>query len=272
MAARSLIFNTLFYANLFLFMILGLPFTVSRRGIWIVAFAWCRSSLWLLRTVCGTRVEYRGLENIPEGGCIVAAKHQSFLETFGMAPVFRRPTYILKHELMWLPIFGWYMFQTRMVPVRRGARSRALRRMNADAAQRLAEGRQIVIFPEGTRRAPGAEPQYKIGAAYLYANGGVPCLPVALNTGLFWPRRRSIRYPGTATIEFLPPIPPGLGHSEFMARLEGDIESACDRLLEEAAAAHPGLPLPESARRRLRGSATEQTAYRNVDPATAERL
>ncbi|MGE0233250.1 MAG: lysophospholipid acyltransferase family protein [Flavobacteriaceae bacterium] len=251
MAARSLIFNTLFYVNLFVFMILGLPFTVSRRWIWIVAFAWCRSSVWLLKVICGTKIEFRGLENIPKGGFIVASKHQSFLETFGMAPVFRRPTYILKRELVWLPLFGWYMVQTWMVPVRRGARSKALRQMNADAALRLADNRQIIIFPEGTRRAPGAAPQYKVGAAFLYANSGVPVLPVAMNTGLFWPRRRFMRYPGTAVIEFLPPIQPGLEHAEFMTKLQNEIETSCDRLLQEAAAAHPTLPLPRQARQRL---------------------
>ncbi|MCB1475105.1 MAG: 1-acyl-sn-glycerol-3-phosphate acyltransferase [Rhodobiaceae bacterium] len=251
MAARSLIFNILFYANLFVFMIVGLPLTVSKRTVWIVAFAWCRSSAWLLKVVCGTKIEFRGLENIPKGGFVVASKHQSFLETFGMAPLFRRPTFILKHELVWLPLFGWYMIQTWMVPVRRGARSKALRQMNADAALRLADNRQIIIFPEGTRRAPGAPPQYKIGAAFLYANSGVPVLPVAMNTGLFWPRRRFMRYPGTAVIEFLPPIQPGLEHADFMTRLQTDIETACDRLLQEAAQDNPALPLPQTALTRL---------------------
>ncbi|MGE0845131.1 MAG: lysophospholipid acyltransferase family protein [Flavobacteriaceae bacterium] len=251
MTVRSLIFNVAFYVNLVVFMLVGMPGLFSRRATWAVSLGWCHASLWLLRSICGTRVEMRGLENIPSGPLIVAAKHQSFLETFAIVTAFEKPAYILKAELKLIPVFGWYMSALGMVPVRRGKRSQAMRAMNEAATKHLDDGGQILIFVEGTRRPPGAEPQYKIGVTYMYEQNTVPCLPVALNTGLFWPRRKFMRYPGTAVIEFLPAIPPRAERGELLDTLQNGIESACDRLLVEAVRNDPELPLNPEAEARL---------------------
>ncbi len=171
-----------------------------------------------------------------KGPLIVAAKHQSTWETFALLRLFDDFTFIVKRELMWIPIFGWCMWKGRMIPVDRGAGSQALNDMTARAREEIRTGRQLIIFPEGTRRAPGAEPRYKFGVAHLYAEVGVPCVPVALNSGLFWPRRAFMRLPGTIVVEFLPPIPPGLDKQAFFARLQSDIETATARLIAEGQA------------------------------------
>jgi 1-acyl-sn-glycerol-3-phosphate acyltransferase len=139
----------------------------------------------------------------------------------------------MKRELMWVPFFGWYTWKAGMISINRGKGSQALSEMNASARRELARNRQIIIFPEGTRRAPGAEPRYKYGVVHLYAETGVPCLPVALNSGLFWPRRSFSRYPGTIRVEILDPIPPGLGKDAFFDRMQTDIETATARLIAE---------------------------------------
>jgi 1-acyl-sn-glycerol-3-phosphate acyltransferase len=183
------------------------------------------------------RCEITGLENIPEGGLMVAAKHQSFLETFALVTVFRNPVFILKRELTWIPLFGWGLTKLRMIPVDRGARARALAAVTRRAKVELGQnGRQLLIFPEGTRRAPGAPPAYKFGVAHLYAELNVPCLPVALNSGLYWPRRKFLRRPGTVRIEILPPIAPGLDKVTFQNLVQERIETASDRLVAQARA------------------------------------
>ncbi len=165
--------------------------------------------LWFLRVVCGITVEWRGREKLPDGACLVACKHQSSWETFALFMLLPDPTYVLKRELMWLPLFGWLATKARMIPVDRGSHAKAFAGMAAAARQEIARGRQIVIFPEGTRRPPGAEPRYLPGVAFLYAELGLPCVPIALNSGLFMPRRSMRRYPGTVLVEVLDPIPAG---------------------------------------------------------------
>ncbi|HEV2956756.1 MAG TPA: lysophospholipid acyltransferase family protein [Xanthobacteraceae bacterium] len=230
--ARSILFNILFYLNLLVYFIAAIPsFFLPYRVVVAFAKAWGRTNLWLVRAVCGIDVEWIGLEKIPKGPLIVASKHQSLWETFGLLTLFRDPTFIVKRELMWIPFFGWYIWKARMIPVNRGARTLALADMTARARVELQRDRQLIIFPEGTRRAPGAEPAYKFGVAHLYAETGVPCLPVALNSGLVWPRRKFLRYPGTVRVEILDPIPPGLGRAEFFERLKTDIETATARLV-----------------------------------------
>jgi 1-acyl-sn-glycerol-3-phosphate acyltransferase len=231
---RSILFNVLFYANLTVHQIvalptLALPYPVERAFI----RSYARSSLWLLRMICGTRVEWRGLENIPRGACIVACKHQSLWETFALYAILDDPTYVLKRELMWIPFFGWYMWKAGLIAVDRSAGMRALKRMRARAQQELERGRQVVIFPEGTRRAPGAEPSYKPGVVHLYAMAGVACVPLALNSGLFWPRRSWRRFPGTVLVEALKPIAPGLEGRAFLGRLQNALEEATARLVQE---------------------------------------
>jgi len=232
--SRSFLFNALFYVNIVTRMTVALPtILLPRRFILGVLRAYARSSLALLRVVCGIEVEWRGRDKIPSGACIVACKHQSFWETFALFSVFRDPTYVLKRELMWLPLFGWLARKARMIPIDRGARVASLARIAALARAEIAHSRQIVIFPEGTRRAPGAEPRYLPGVAYLYAETGLPCVPVALNSGLFWPRRSFLRYPGIVLVEVLDPIPPGLDKRTFLKRLQNVLEEATTRLVEE---------------------------------------
>ncbi len=233
---RSLVFNLLFYLNLAILLCVALPtLLMPRRAVLAMAKAWGRSTLWLLRVVCRIEVEWRGLDKIPPGGIIVAAKHQSTWETFALVTLFPDPTFILKRELMWIPLFGWCTWRGGMIPVDRGRGKAALAAMTRHARRALADGRQIVIFPEGTRRPAGAEPKYKFGIAHLYAECGAACVPVALNSGLFWPRRRFLRFPGTVRVEFLDPIPPGLDRDAFFAKLQHDIETATARLIAEGA-------------------------------------
>ncbi len=232
---RSLAFNLAYYLNLVVWMILCLPvLALPRRVFMHVARLWARSSLWLLRVIAGTKVDFRGLEKIPAGGMIVASKHQSLWETFALLVILDDPAYVLKRELMWIPVFGWYAWKARSVPVDRKGGAQALKAMTVRAREEIAAGRQIIIFPEGTRRPPGAAPAYKFGVALLYAKLHAPCLPVALNSGLYWPRRKFIRHPGTIVVDILDPIGPGMPRDRFFRDLEARIEAATDGLLQEA--------------------------------------
>ena len=238
--ARSILFNVLFYLNVIIHMIVALPtFALPYRYLRPFIRSYSSTSLWLLRVVCGTKVEWRGTAKIPQGACIVACKHQSLWETFSLYAVLDDPAYVLKRELMWIPLFGWYMARAGLIPIDRSAGVAALSRMTARARAALAHGRQVVIFPEGTRRAPGAAPTYKPGVAYLYSKAGAVCVPLALNSGLFWPRRSLLRFPGTILVEVLDPIAPGLDNREFLARLQSVLEDATARLLQESRAERP---------------------------------
>ncbi|TDR89068.1 lysophospholipid acyltransferase family protein [Enterovirga rhinocerotis] len=239
-ALRSHLFNLLFYLNLVLWLIPAIAtFAMPRKAIIRYAQTWGRFNLWLLRVIVGTRVEFRNLDRIPPGGLLVAAKHQSFLETFTLLFCVDDPTFILKRELQWIPVFGWLTIKAGMIPVRRGGAT-ALGEMNRAARTKAQEGRQVIIFPEGTRRPPGAEPAYKNGVAHLYRTLGMPCLPVGLNSGLFWPRRHYVRRPGTVVIDFCEVIPAGLDRETFMTLLIERIETSSDALLAEAG----GAPAP----------------------------
>ena len=235
LTVRSVIFNVLFYLNLVILMVLGLPTMLGgRRAVFALARLWGRISVWLLERICGLRLEYRGLENIPPGGVVIASKHQSFLETFALlryAPDF---AIILKRQLTFVPFFGLYLIVSEQIAIDRSRGPQALQQIVAAAKPVLAAGRQIMIYPEGTRRPPGAPPKYKHGVAAIYAETGAPCLPVAVNTGLFWRRRTFLRRPGVAVIEYLPLIAPGLGRAAFTRELQSAIETACARLNSEA--------------------------------------
>jgi len=238
---RSILYNILFYLNLVVLLFVALlTIALPRKAVLKMAETWGRVSVFLLRVVCGTRMEVRGLEHLNgerlKGPLIIAAKHQSTWETFALLKLFDDFTFIVKRELMWIPIFGWCMWKGRMIPVDRGAGSQALNDMTARAREEIRGGRQLIIFPEGTRRAPGAAPRYKFGVAHLYIEIGAPCIPVALNSGLFWPRRALMRLPGTIVVEFLPPIPPGMDKDAFFKRLQSDIETATARLIAEGEA------------------------------------
>ena len=243
--ARSLVFNLLFYVTTTMFVVIGSPllFAPRRWAMWALAIH-SRFELWLLKVIVGTTLEVRGQEKLPRSGCLVACKHQSAWETFALIPLFRDPALLMKRELFWIPFHGWFSHKFEMIPVDRDKGPAALRRMLREAKARIADGREIIIFPEGTRRAPGAPPDYKTGVILLYDALGVPCVPVALNSGLFWPRRSLTRRPGTIVVEFLDPIPTGLPKAEFVKRLTEAIETASNRLSAEAEAKEPGIGQP----------------------------
>ncbi|MCX7349300.1 MAG: lysophospholipid acyltransferase family protein [Alphaproteobacteria bacterium] len=231
---RSTLFNIVFYANLALFLLLGSGFYFTPRKWSIRALqVWAKVSLFWLRVIVGIRLEVRGEKNIPKGACLVAGKHQSFWETFAILPLLDDPAVVLKKELTYIPFFGWFIYKFRMIPVQRTAGTQALRALVGAAENAIAMGRQVVIMPEGTRRAPDDPPDYKPGAAALYGKLDVPCVPFALNSGLFWPRRRFLRRPGTIVISFLEPIPPGLNRKVFQSRLETVIETETALLVAE---------------------------------------
>ena len=237
---RSAIFNVCFFAATAVIMIGGSPaLLISRQSVFRVARVWSKTSLWLLRWICGLTVEFRGVERIPKGGFILASKHQSALETFALFLHLRDFSFILKRELLNVPLFGWYLRRAEVIAIDRASGRAALQQAVDRSRAVLSEGRCIVIFPEGTRTKPGAHPTYKVGVAYIYSATGAACLPTALNTGVFWPRRSFRKYPGHVVIEFLPAIEPGLKRPEFVRTLEASIESASNALLAESIKADP---------------------------------
>ena len=254
--ARSILFAIAFYTATALFLILGSPLLLGPRS-WAMAGlkAHAHVCLLLLRLIAGTRMEVRGRENVPKGACIVAAKHQSAWDTFALIPLFDDPAVVLKAELARIPLYGWFCVKFEHIIVSRERAAVALKKMLADAKDRAASGREIVIFPEGTRSAPGASPDYKPGVSALYEGLGVPCVPLALNSGLYWPRRSLMRYPGTIVVEFQAAIPPGLDRRSFRAELERRIESASARLIEEAMAG----PIPPPGPRSVPSEAEDET-------------
>ncbi|OLP62126.1 acyl-phosphate glycerol 3-phosphate acyltransferase [Xaviernesmea oryzae] len=265
LALRSALFNTLFYLNLILQMIVLTPvyFLLPRKKAWIVPKTWARTNHWLMRVIVGTNFTVEGIENLPADGVyILAPKHQSFWDVYALLPHLPDPFFILKRELMRIPLFGWYVAKQRMVPVDRSARGRAMAAVLERAKAEMATGRQLIIYPEGTRRPPGAPPEYKFGVARLYRDLKVPVVPVAMHPGLFWPRRSLMRYPGHFTVRILPPIQPGLSASDFLARLIEETEAASDALLIRTVHDNPALPLPPEARARL-----DILAHQEVLPA-----
>ncbi len=229
---RSLIFNVLFYAAFVFWALFALPtFLMPRAAVLRVGSWWAKTAIVLMRVVCNIKVEFRGVEKIPKGPLIVASKHQSMWETIALLRFFEAPFFVIKRQLNFIPLFGQFAIKTGMVAIDRSEGRRALLSVIRRAAEEVKHGRQFVIFPEGTRTAPGAPPQYKGGVGMVYSECGVPCLPVALNSGLFWPRRTFMRYPGTLVVEFLDPIPPGLKRNEFLLRVERAIEDATNRIV-----------------------------------------
>ncbi len=242
---RAFIFNLVFYINLIFLLVIYLPLLIAPRK-WIMEGLkfWGHSSIWWHRILVGTQVEFRHLERIPKGPLMVACKHQSLWETFALFALFDDPVVVMKKELMWIPFFGWYGAKMRMIPVDRSEGARSLRKVIAVAKEETAKGRQIIIFPEGTRTAPGAEPVYRGGIALIYHALGLPCLPVALNSGWFWPRRKAVRYPGTIIVDILEPMEAGLAKAKFLQNLERTIEDASNNIAIETANAQFGPPIP----------------------------
>ena len=232
---RSLAFNVVFYAVLIGMMIVGLPVLFAGPArIKAYARSWARFSLWLLAVVCDVQTEIRGAKHLTAGGAIVAAKHQSFLDIIALLSIAPRFVFVLKRELMVIPLFGWFLKKSGMIPIDRSRGRAVMADLNRRVREALAREEQLIIFPEGTRRAPGAEPAYKSGVSHLYAASEAPCCPVALNSGLFWPRRSFLRKPGRCVVEVLSAIPPGLERATFLAELEQRIETATNQLMRQA--------------------------------------
>jgi len=233
---RSAVFNVLFFAFTILLLLLALPFLViptSEIALW-VARTWSRGVFFMLRWVVGLRWELRGPRELLRPGILVASKHQSAWDTIVFFLLFDRPTYVMKQELMRIPIYGWLSHRQGHIAVDRKAGAGAIRGLLRAAKAAFEQGRAIVIFPQGTRVPPGTKAPYQPGIVGLYSALGVPVVPVALNSGLFWGRRSFIKRPGTIVIEVLPEIPPGRDRAEFLRDMEARIEAATERLEAEA--------------------------------------
>jgi 1-acyl-sn-glycerol-3-phosphate acyltransferase len=232
---RSLLFNTLFMTSLVVVGLGCLPvLLVSRPAARQVSLLFGRWLLWLARHLVGLSVDLRGRQYISCEPTIYAAKHQSALETFVLSLVLRQADFVVKRELLMVPVAGWFIAAQGAVPVDRGGGARALKAMLRHARASVAKGRSIVIFPEGTRTEPGAERAYHPGVAALYADLGLAVVPIAVNTGLYWRRRGFLKHAGTAVVAFLEPILPGLDRGAFMAELHDRIERASAQLVSEA--------------------------------------
>ncbi len=230
---RSLLFNLAFYLWTALILIFGLPILLRPYpATYGFGRMWVSVSLWLLKHLVGLDHRAIGLENLGKGQAIYAVKHQSAWDTLIFAHHLHYPAYVVKRELLYLPLFGFYLLRAGMIPVDRRGRATAMKRMLAAARRRRDQGRDLLIFPEGTRVAPGQQRPYQPGVAALYGHLDLPVVPVALNSGLFWGRRSFSKKPGTITLEFLPAIPPGLARKAFMAELEYRLEGACRRLAQ----------------------------------------
>ena len=243
---RSLLYQIYFWIVSIVMNVAWLPALLMPRRYVIAGMElWVGACFWGLKHIAGLDYEVRGRENIVAGPAIYAMKHQCMWETMASQILLHECALIMKRELTWIPFYGWYSVKSKQIIVDRGGHAKALRSMLTSGKERVRERRPIVIFPEGTRKALGAPPDYKPGVAGLYGVLGVPCVPVALNSGLFWPRRGFIRRPGKIIIEFLPAMPAGLKREPFMAELERRIESATGKLLLEGgwspATAQPAL-------------------------------
>ncbi|MBX9804470.1 MAG: 1-acyl-sn-glycerol-3-phosphate acyltransferase [Alphaproteobacteria bacterium] len=228
---RSFIFDASFYIASFILMILFLPLMLlPQKVIFWAGRVWVHVSMGLLRTIVGLTYRVEGLENLPKGPCIVACKHESAWETLIFHILVNRPCYALKRELMWIPLINLYFWRMGMVIIDRGAGASALKSLINGARRITAQGRPLIIYPEGTRSIPGKPAEYQAGVGVLYRDLGVPVVPVALNSGLFWGRRSPLKQPGQITIQFLEPIQPGLSRADFMEKLVDRIEMTCETL------------------------------------------
>lgn len=234
---RSVAFDVSFYLWTALISVLSLPvLLVSQRATAWVSGLWAMVALLLLRLIVGLSYEVRGTNNLPQRSAIVALKHQSAWDTIALWVLLKNPAIVLKQSLATIPVFGWYMRRGKAIIIDRRAGAKALRLMVAASRAAVAEGRPIAIFPEGTRTPVGARQAYHPGVAALYLQLGLPIVPVALNSGLFWGRRSFVKRPGRIVVQFLPAIEPGLDRHHVMAALESGIEQATAMLVAETKA------------------------------------
>jgi 1-acyl-sn-glycerol-3-phosphate acyltransferase len=234
---RSIVFNVVWVVNLAVYMIINIPLfltVMSAEQRHEVPKRWARQNYWLHRVIVGTRIDVQGRENIPHGPAIIASKHQSNWDFYVINDLLPNSAFILKDELMRIPIFGRFVAGLNHIPIRRADKGHAMRRMIARAKKEVAQDRQIVVFAEGTRTIPTAEPAYRYGTTRMYLELGVPVVPVALNSGLYWERKSFMRHPGKIRIRFMEPIPPGLDADTFTERMITAIESGMDTINSEA--------------------------------------
>tara|TARA_R100001369_G_scaffold46563_1_gene72907 strand:- start:1757 stop:2497 length:741 start_codon:yes stop_codon:yes gene_type:complete len=235
MMFRSILFVIWMYGLMAVLGLLTLPALLLPKSVtfWAISL-YARGLIWGLKVFCGISVEIRGRQNMPRGTVLYAGKHNCMLDVFIPFLVMSAPAIILKQELLWYPFLGWYALKAAMIPIDRAGNTRTLKKMVAAARERADDGRQIVIFPEGTRTVPGAEPAYHAAGISALAKGiEAPILPVATNAGLCWPGRGVKRSKGTIIYEILPPIPAGLPRKELMSRLQSELETASDALVAE---------------------------------------
>jgi 1-acyl-sn-glycerol-3-phosphate acyltransferase len=229
---RSIVFVIWLYGSMAVIGIGLWPFVLAdERHVWTALRAWARATLWGLRWIVGARVSFEGLEHLPQGGALIAAKHQSMLDTIAPVLFLPKAVFIYKAELGDMPVLGAYL-KHNQIGVDRGGHAKALKSVVRGAREAVAKGRQVLIFPEGTRQELGAPPDYKPGIAAMYKDLNLPVTPIALNTGLIWKPKGILRKPGHVVIKVLPPIPAGLSREEFMRELETRIETECEALLE----------------------------------------
>jgi len=232
---RSALFLVWFAGVSIVLHIVALPLLFAPpRAMLRIAQFWAAAVLFGLKWICGLAYEVRGKKHVPRGAALIASKHSTMWETIAFLVLVKDPAIVLKRTLTFIPLYGWYAVRMGMISVDRGGGGSAVRAMKRGARRALADNRQIVVFPEGTRRPVGAPPRYRPGIAGLYAGLGISCVPVAHTSGLFWLSRGFLKRPGCIIVEFLPAIPPGLGRHEFMAELQSRIETATSRLLGEA--------------------------------------
>lgn len=247
-AIRSLLFGVWLYGAIVIFglglLVLSL---IGRMPTVIGVRIWARTVLFGLRWICGVKVEVRGQENMPEGGCLLACKHQSMLDTIAPWIFVRDPAFVLKQELLKLPFYGWVVGRMQHIPIDRAGGATALSKMMAAARKAVADHRAILIFPEGTRQEVGAKPDYKVGVAGIYKDLGAPCALVAVHTGHVWPARGLPSKPGVAVFEILPALPPGMQRAAFMREMTAKIEEASNRLAGIATAPTNAPPQTETA-------------------------
>ena len=242
---RSICFAIVFYGVTVVMAVLYLPLIILPRRVFLeICLAWVRLMVAAIRIILGIRYELRGLENRPDGPAIFASKHQSAWDVLIYNLIVHDCAYVLKRELYRIPLWGWYVWRVGSVGIDRSGGARALKGMVAQASELLKHGRSIIVFPQGTRTPVGECRPYLPGAAALYMGTGAPVVPVALNSGIFWPRRQFQKNPGRITIEFLPPIEPGLNRRDFLKQLEDKIEGATTRLENEALERTPNLAYP----------------------------
>jgi 1-acyl-sn-glycerol-3-phosphate acyltransferase len=263
---RAAVFNLAFYLSCLVIGVAVLPGIVLPRGFMLgVGKYWSTYSLWLLKVIVGTRWEIRGAERIPKGPAIFAIKHQSAWDTMFFPAYLGNPAMIAKKELRLIPFYGWYSWRAGTIWVDRARGPAALRGLVRGARAALDEGRVIAVFPQGTRTAPGQDASYQPGIAALYAGTDAPVVPVALNSGLFWPRRGFIKRPGTIVVEFLDPIPPGLSRPAFMEILKQRIDTKTAALEAEAGRSQPAAAGALASRHDQRPEVKKETVDNSVD-------